>query len=468
MLRSHVAMSEGRPMRTRLMIAVLVAAFVGACADTRPSNAPNSTAATPAAVASPSGAPTAPSTNAPSLPSVAVESASATPTPASTTAPSPSSNADPTPGPSEPGPSGRPLVGDPQGATSADLIRAAVDAGSLDDATGLLYRIYAVFGDPRLPAQFATGGPHEDVEAMMRAPLEIDRLPPAVAAELRPYLARPTDPSSPFFDIAAGEADQNAARLAAFTPGGIQMTVRQAAPAAVTCDPATHWGSAVGTHRFRVWGRCGDPSSDGQITTVVGAMDGLWEAETTYMAREPNEDAGTPDQGGDTRIDIYLVAPCQRRNNVDYCLGPREGGATFGSKEFIIKNGVNTTSAFILIDRALVGSPLKLRVNLAHELFHAIEYSYNSDGFFSGDGAMWLLDASATWAEWRFVQGSGPAEISPRFFGFQGSEPVKSPETRPHEIFCVASSSLGLLIQAGPGSGGGVGARRTNRSGWAA
>ncbi len=52
--------------------------------------------------------------------------------------------------------------------------------------------------------------------------------------------------------------------------------------------------------------------------------------------------------------------------------------------------------------------------------------------------------------------------------GVFDAEPVKRSETRPHEIFCISSSGFGLLIQARPGSGGGVGARRTNRSGWAA
>ena len=58
--------------------------------------------------------------------------------------------------------------------------------------------------------------------------------------------------------------------------------------------------------------------------------------------------------------------------------------------------------------------------------------------------------------------------LTPKIFDKLEPEPVKSPETRPHEIFCASSSPLGLLIQAGPGNGGGVGARRTKRSGWAA
>jgi len=47
------------------------------------------------------------------------------------------------------------------------------------------------------------------------------------------------------------------------------------------------------------------------------------------------------------------------------------------------------------------------------------------------------------------------------------TEPVKPDETRRHAMLCP-STSLGLLIQAGPGSFGGVGGLLTKRSGWAA
>ncbi|MEA2674394.1 MAG: hypothetical protein QOI92_1586, partial [Chloroflexota bacterium] len=69
--------------------------------------------------------------------------------------------------------------------TSAGLIEAAVEAGTIDDATGLLYRIYAMFGDPRLPVAYATGQAREDIVALMRAGAEVDSLPPAVAAQIR-------------------------------------------------------------------------------------------------------------------------------------------------------------------------------------------------------------------------------------------------------------------------------------------
>ncbi len=45
------------------------------------------------------------------------------------------------------------------------------------------------------------------------------------------------------------------------------------------------------------------------------------------------------------------------------------------------------------------------------------------------------------------------------------SEPVNPGETGRRENYCVGVTSVGLLIQAGPGSGGGTGGWRTKRSG---
>jgi len=45
------------------------------------------------------------------------------------------------------------------------------------------------------------------------------------------------------------------------------------------------------------------------------------------------------------------------------------------------------------------------------------------------------------------------------------SEPVKGGETERRGNYCVGSTSVGLLIQAGPGKGDGRGSWRTKRSG---
>lgn len=356
--------------------------------------------------------PTPASSSGPTSTTAAVPSdESSTPAPASSSAPSPVLS---TPNPAN---SATPTAEQP-GVLSADLIKAAVADGSLDEATGLLYRVYAIFGDPRLPDVYWSGRAHEDVVAQMRAVRELDSLPSAIAAELRPYLARPTDLISPFFDVMAEPAAESAVSTAAHLTTGRRAMTGAVAAAAVSCDPHTRWGWAVGTNWLKVWGRCGDAVSDGQIQSTVAVADGLWTDIKAYMGRAPNEDAGTADQGGDTRLDIYLVTNCLRRDNENNCLGGDHGGA-WSSQEFIERGGVAASSAYILVNRSRLADPHKLKDTLAHELFHAFQYSFNHDGFMDGSEALWFLDASATWAEWRFA--GAATEVAPIFSAFQGS-----------------------------------------------
>ena len=101
-------------------------------------------------------------------------------------------------------------------ASAADLIQADVEQGALDQDTGLLYRIYAVFRDPRLPAKYQAGVAIEDEGAFEAAQASLDSMAPEIAAELRPYLVRPTDPSSVFHEVARSVA--GTARLASWRP----------------------------------------------------------------------------------------------------------------------------------------------------------------------------------------------------------------------------------------------------------
>ena len=78
----------------------------------------------------------------------------------------------------------------------ADKILADVEAGKIDADTGLMYRIFASFADPRLPAEYAGGPPDIDQAALDEAAFRQANgdLPPAVADAVRPYLLRPTTP----------------------------------------------------------------------------------------------------------------------------------------------------------------------------------------------------------------------------------------------------------------------------------
>lgn len=312
-------------------------------------------------------------------------------------------------------------VGELPAPTSADLIEAAVAAGRIDDATGLMYRIFATFGDPRLPGEYSTGRAEEDVVALMRAPVEIDSLPAEIAATIRPYIVRPTDPESAFHGTPATASSGTARTVAYRPPAGGAITT------GATCNQDLGWAYADGSNWLRVWAPCGSPD-EASIPLVTSIADQMYADERGYLGGQlPVADSGGPHQGGETRIDIYITGNCVPRSAVGGEVGPTAppecldgaDGYTPGSTEIRTRGGVGVTSGFVLINRKYLGNAAKLRGTIAHELFHVFEYAYNTHGFYAASGAKWFLEASATWAEWRFAQAVPSDTAGPIFAKFQ-------------------------------------------------
>lgn len=313
--------------------------------------------------------------------------------------------------------------------TSADLIRADVAAGKLDGPTGLLYRIYAIFGDPRLPVAYESDVWDEDSGALLQGTRELDTLPAAIADEMRPFLVRPTDPSSVFREVTPGSASAGIARLASVTtPVGAGMAA--AAPASVVCnpDPLSDWGYALGQANFKVWGACGDPAAEADIQQVVAMVDSLWDAESTFLGREPVPDSGAADPdiwlndaGGDERIDLYLVSPCVTRGGTCHAVTGNTLAFTVSSEQYSAIGGVQTSSGFVVIPASALAAGGEFRSVLAHELFHVFENAMNVGGMWDGFDWHWFEEASALWAEWHFVTSVAPLRVAPFFGQFQQS-----------------------------------------------
>jgi hypothetical protein len=331
------------------------------------------------------------------------------------------------PGPSTPGSSadpGAPIQPsfDP---TAADLIEADRARGLIDEPTALLYRVYAIFGDPRLPQPYASAPASEDGAGLYAAQEALATLPETVAAELRPYLVRPTDPTSVFHDIRGQTSAADAPgvmALAAYHPLPATPYMPASAPAVVECNQVNGWGYALGAAHFKVWGECGNATDDAEIQLVAAVVDELWADEAAYLDREPLPDAGRPvpdewlnDQGGDTRIDIYLVNPCVTRAGA--CRGVARGilASTLATPPKLLRDNVGVTSSYILVPRGATANQLKFRATMAHELFHAFQNAMNLDGTRDGNDWHWFVEASAVWAEWAFVPSAAPVAVAVYF-----------------------------------------------------
>ncbi|HEY7023883.1 MAG TPA: hypothetical protein VH371_02850, partial [Candidatus Limnocylindrales bacterium] len=293
----------------------------------------------------------------------------------------------------------------PEQPTAPELIQQDVDAGVIDEPTGLLYRVYAMFGAPELPAQYAAAQPTEDGAALATLQMEANdgTLPAEIADQVAPYLVRPTDPSSPFH----GSAPPVGARA----PFAADIA---AAPMDVNCG-SDGWASlADATNPITVWGSCAGGRDTSDLANFLSAIDSVYADETSIMG-DPVLDAGGPDEGGDSNIDIYVVDQCvTRAGKCRFAEFDDAAAVTYGAPPYS-GGSAGTASGYILIWRGYT-APADQESILAHEFFHVLEGAHNYSGTVQGGQWFWMVEASAKWAEEALV----PAGRSKWVYSFVG------------------------------------------------
>ncbi|HEY7575147.1 MAG TPA: S-layer homology domain-containing protein, partial [Thermoanaerobaculia bacterium] len=178
------------------------------------------------------------------------------------------------------------------GSNPSELINDDLAHGDIDYETSLLYRLYALFNDQRLPAKYRNAptdgedtGLFEEVEAVL------PDLSPAGQAALAPFLARPDDPASPF------------------GPAASPLTRRPDDDPQNKCQ--TGWLDSSGSHFKTHLCASGNDIADGNLlSSILSMAESLWDPMTAGMG-EPLADCYTPQggseicPGGDGKIDIY-------------------------------------------------------------------------------------------------------------------------------------------------------------------
>ncbi|MGH2730151.1 MAG: CARDB domain-containing protein [Actinomycetota bacterium] len=308
--------------------------------------------------------------------------------------------------------------------TSQELIAADLEAGVIDYPTSLVYRAYEQFSDPLLPAKYEGGGPiEEDPDVFLEAGAEWDTLPPDTKTLIEPFLVRPDDPKSIFGPEAVASRRASSAG---------------AAEADTKCP--TLWAAEDFAH-FKVWiCETTNPFDDGVLQQAVGAI-----AEDYYdeMTKAPPEGMGPPksdgQDGGDGKIDIYLVplGQCPERESCGPLLEGNPGRA-IGANLDVVKDDAGRTedirsgSGYLLLDKDLANDKLVLKSVFVHEFFHILQYAHRigtREAVFYINGSpvwgpkSWFVEASARWAQWRYVPESTATYVHPEFVNvFQKTE----------------------------------------------
>lgn len=273
----------------------------------------------------------------------------------------------------DPGNPGNPGPG--AGKSSKTLIEEAEKAGTITHEQALVYEVFALFGDSRLPAQFRTSVPAVDSRVLAHVRDEWAGLSPQARADLLPFLLPPNAPGS-WHEL---------------TTVGVQAGLQA---------QAVEWRWVVSASGVKVWYQTRYQGDDAKAAGVAAAIDSVIKPKLDEVMDRPwMTDGGQPTNGGDERLDIYLIR------------GVQYDGLTTPYA------GCETTPAFILLNSELpLGGATKVGLVqiAAHEMLHAVQLAYPLKEACSTYD--WLSEASAVWFEHATYPKAQSEHITAPFF----------------------------------------------------
>ncbi len=281
---------------------------------------------------------------------------------------------------------------DPTGQTSLERIAEARDAGRIDPETALIYEVFAVFGDPRLPAAYRGAPERHPADPVMAAvAARYGRLSAAGRATLAPFLIPPSYSRSWHTERRSGRAAPPP------VPGekadDDPLTELDLLP---LCGEGRELGwQSVDCAHFRVWWFDDQfPEHAEMAARVAEELESrIWPEWVDGLGmRAPLPDTGATEcSGPDERLDIYLV------EDID-CLGL--------TVSYLLPADVpdltcHPRPAFMMLDVASIGldDPEVGYFTAAHELFHVIQVAYAAGlGCHPDADWFWLAEGTAMWA----------------------------------------------------------------------
>ncbi len=333
-----------------------------------------------------------------------------------------------------------PLPPPTAGASSQELIQADLDGGLIDYGTSLIYRAWTLFWDARLPARYdGTGSTGEDLSLFSEIEAALPSLSPDQKAELQGWIARPTDPLSPFGPATAATNQSRTAAADGSTAAATQTTAAPTAdpPPPVKCTAPNSWlhvdypddNSDTG---FRAW-MCAASQDDADeiLNDVLIQFDGIsqlfTQPEPAGMGPPVPDTQSVPDNGGNGKIDVYLLDTNQCRDRNNRCEQIEGDALAQALPDGPIGKApgfpAQSSSGYLMVSlRNKNDTP-----TLAHEFFHILQYAHTVGGVkgeFGNVYASWYSEASASWAEWHptlrhLSKDDSEDDLYPRFRSFQ-------------------------------------------------
>jgi hypothetical protein len=258
---------------------------------------------------------------------------------------------------------------DPRAASSDELIANAVAAGELSVETGLVYQVFAAFGDSRLPAQFQGPSTSGGTSTLGKVSESFDTFSDKTQAILEPFLLPPSAKGS-WHDLPTAAANAT-------------ETAREPGTGTKGAGPSIAWTkvTAVGG-KVTIWSEDRYAGEDGVALEIADELDGnIWpKIFDELRMNTPMSDAEEPNNGGDESLDIYLVH-LGATSEFGLTTEPLHACASGPHSVYITVNTQQRRSA--------------LFPSVAHEVMHAAQGAYARTDCKS----RWWEEATATWVE---------------------------------------------------------------------
>jgi len=250
-----------------------------------------------------------------------------------------------------------------------DALTRALADGSLTEAEYALERARSLFRLGSVRREFGeVARPRgRDATLVLRdLALRARELSGEERAQAERLLARPTDGDGPRGD-----------------PQGFGYRFPDEATSVCGADMCFHW---VERTSDKPPGSDNNPATvPAQVTLTKSVFEHVWAAEIGLGYREPLSDANEPENGGNGKLDVYLVDVGAQRI-FGYCATD-----DFGTVEFALPVYCVVDNDFVELAAGTGKDPDDLlRVTAAHEFFHAVQAAYD---FFEDP---WLLEGTAT------------------------------------------------------------------------
>ncbi len=252
---------------------------------------------------------------------------------------------------------------------SEQLIDQALSRGEINAETALVYKVYATFADPRLPAKYRGNDSNQvHSDGVEEVAEKWNTLSAATRALLEPFTIPPAYTRS---WANTGMGVQNGTTIAS-TPTSCGLL-------------ASNWSKLDSTNgKVRVWWETANVKDAAMARTIVNEVDTtIWKKLIDLMGRENISDKDQLCNSGDGRLDIYLVG-----------LGGAQKEKGFNWTYPISACGTKPT--YIEINHDLPAN--ELRSTVAHEIMHAIQWAFPVETTCSREEYKWWMEATATWS----------------------------------------------------------------------